>query len=237
MVTYSYQFERADEYEGHPSEIDNIQVCSPVKWYEYPGSENRPYYFGHYDRKYYPNIKNAVIWRHSRDYPDNSEEWRYHVIWDYCMSKVTGNIWAEFGVATGMSAYFFLRHLPENGKFYLLDSFEGLPEFWNGNPAGTFACEVPEFDDPRAIVIKGWFEDTAVLPDVLDFVHIDCDTYSATKTVLESIKVRKGTIILFDELWGYPVYEDGEYGALMEWDVPYKFIVRDTKHRAAIEIL
>ncbi len=214
-----------DTYTGDPPEIKNIQVCSRVAFAQ------------HWNGRPFPNARNQLIWRHGRTYPTDPAEWQKRVIWDYCMSKVTGNVWAEFGVSEGNSARFFLRHLPHDGKLYLLDSFEGIPEDWNGNQKGTFACDVPDFNDPRAIVVKGWFEDTAALPDTLDFVHIDCDLYSSTVTILNSIKVRKGTIILFDELWGYPEWRENEYKALMEWDRPYKFIVRDTHERAAIEVL
>ena len=222
-----------DLYGGDPPELRDVLVCSRVAWAEDSGG------------RAIPSLENQHIWRHGGSLPTTPEGWRKRVIWDYVLSRIEGNIWAEFGVAGGHSACFFLKFLPEGGKFYLLDSFEGLPEEWNGNKVGTFACNVPNFPDPGAIVKKGWFEDTADLPDVLDFVHIDCDIYSATKTVLDKIKVRKGTIILFDELWGYKYrdtfenasWREGEYKALMEWDRPYKFIVRDTHGRAAIEIL
>jgi hypothetical protein len=222
-----------DYYDGDPPELEGVQVCSKVAWAE--NNDGTPY----------PNIGNQQIWRHGGPYPETPEGWRKRVIWDYVISRITGDTWAEFGVAHGHSAFFFLRQLPETGKMYLLDSFEGLPEEWNQNPKGTFACEVPDFNDDRAIVIKGWFEDTiSQVTDTLDFVHIDSDIYSAAKTVLDNIKVRKGTIILFDELWGWtngtlvenPDWRHSEYKALMEWDRPYKFIVRDTHGRAAIEV-
>jgi hypothetical protein len=217
-----------DCYEGDPPELADVQVCSQVAWANGPAVNS------------YSNV-----WRHSKAPPSNESGWRERVIWDYCINRVTGNIWAEFGVALGGSASFFLGQLPEDGKMYLLDSWEGLPEEWHGNPRGHFACDPPDFGDPRAVIVKGWFEDTAALPDVLDFVHIDCDLYSSTKTILNSIKVRPGTIILFDELWGYEFgfnfvnegWQEGEYKALMEWDRPYRFIARDTRGRAAIEVL
>lgn len=223
-----------DYYDGEPPELAGVQVCSKVAQAQNP------------DGSPYPNLENQGVWRHGGPYPETEEGWRNRVIWDYVISRITGDTWAEFGVAQGNSAHFFLRHLPENGKMYMLDSFEGLPEEWNQNPVGTFACKVPEFNDPRAIVIKGWFEDTiSQVTDVLDFVHIDSDIYSAAKTVLDNIKVRKGTIILFDELWGWANgtlvenadWRNSEYKALIEWDRPYKFIVRDTQGRAAIEVL
>jgi hypothetical protein len=225
-------FLKQDLYEGEPPDIKDVLVCSRVAVGEYA------------DGGAYPDIRNAQVWRQGGPYPTTPEGWRERVIWDYCLSRIGGNTWAEFGVWKGASAFFFLRNLPEDGRLFLFDSFEGLPEFWNDNPPGAFACDIPDFNDPRVIIKKGWFEDTLPVQEVFDFVHIDCDLYSSTKTVLDRIDVRKGTIILFDELWGYrsglmfenTKWRDNEYKALMEWDVPYKFIARDT-HGRAIEVL
>ena len=159
-------------------------------------------------------------------------------IWEFCADFVTGSTWAEFGVENGTSARYFLERLPADGTFYLFDSFEGLPEEWYGHEVGhRRATFVPRFSDSRAKIVKGWFKDTLPIDVTFDFVHIDCDLYSSTKTVLDNINVRIGTIILFDELWGYPDWEDHEYKALNEWDRSWKYIARDKNYRAAIEIL
>ena len=148
------------------------------------------------------------------------------------------NVWAEFGVENGISAKYFLGHLPPEGRFHLFDSFEGLPENWEDKPEGyRKAIRIPRFNDWRVTLHPGWFKDMLPLDEILGFVHIDCDLYSSTKEVLEGIQVTQGTIILFDELFGYDGYEDHEYKALREYDHPYKFIGRDNKYRAAIEIL
>jgi len=42
---------------------------------------------------------------------------------------------------------------------------------------------------------------------------------------------------LFDELFGYDGWQGHEYKALMEWDVPWRFIARDEKFRAAVEVI
>ena len=100
---------------------------------------------------------------------------------------------------------------------------------------------VPVFSDKRVKVVKGLFEDT--ITDIpLGFVHIDCDIYESTRTVLSNINVTKGTIILFDELWGYGdgpnegAWRNHEWKALMEWGREWRFIGAQ-KPRAAIEIL
>lgn len=156
------------------------------------------------------------------------------------------HVWAEFGVEKGLSAYFFSHYLPKDGKFYLFDSFEGLPYDWQLNwwemlPKGTFKWDPPpKFEDERLIVIPGLFED--VLPwdmGQLGFVHIDSDLYESAQTVLTRCnhQIGPGTVILFDELWGYHFWADGEYKALMEWGRNFKWLARDYECRAVIEIL
>jgi len=132
--------------------------------------------------------------------------------------------WAEFGVAGGGSARHFIHLMPDNTEIHLFDSFKGLPEEWdfNGdiNKIGKFAQDkTPTFNDIRVHIHEGWFADTLPTAElgVLDFVHIDCDIYSATKTVFDYIQVKQGTIILFDEYHGYTDYKNHERKAYMEW--------------------
>jgi predicted O-methyltransferase YrrM len=165
--------------------------------------------------------------------------------------------WAEFGVERGLSAYFWTHYLAEDGRLYLFDSWEGLPESWvqsrvpdqsgdikrGGIPKGAFAGHPPPFHDAnnRIHAVQGWFEDTLPKPDMgdLSFVHIDCDLYSSTKTVLQRCneQIVPGTIILFDEFWGYECWREGEYQALMEWDREWKYLARDTDYRVLIEVV
>ena len=71
--------------------------------------------------------------------------------------------------------------------------------------------------------IVGWVEDT--LDDFLkkhnpkiNFVHLDMDTYNPSKFTLEKIKpyLVKDSIILFDELYNYIGWKNGEFKALNE---------------------
>lgn len=115
--------------------------------------------------------------------------------------------WAEFGVASGASARVFLNSLPQGYNLYLFDSFEGLPEHWFKKlEKGKYACDIPEFENEQAVIIKGLYEDT--LPQwsnsfdgKLSLVHIDCDLYSSTKCVLKHIRkhLMVGSVLLFDE--------------------------------------
>ncbi len=133
--------------------------------------------------------------------------------------------WAEFGVARGRSARFWLKHMPADKKLYLFDSFEGLPEDWQGKiKKGTFKCAVPALDDKRVEIVKGWFQDTVPrwaksYRGKLSFVHIDCDLYSSTKTVLHHIYpiIDANTVFLFDEVQGNPAREKHEGRAFKEF--------------------
>jgi hypothetical protein len=129
----------------------------------------------------------------------------------------------EFGVWTGTSANFFSKFV---NKLYCFDSFEGLKEDCVGTrmPKGYFNLnkKIPTLNSNVEPVV-GWVEDT--LEDFLNnhnpkinFVHLDMDNYSPTKFTLEKIKpyLVKGAIILFDELYNYTGWRNGEYKALTE---------------------
>lgn len=102
-------------------------------------------------------------------------------------------------------------------------------------------------------LVDGFIEDT--LPKFISensigsisFIHIDADTYSPAKVILLELKsfMRAGTIILFDQLCGYPNWRSHEYRALTEVfdDSEYEFLgFASNKNpalyiRAAIRIL
>lgn len=129
----------------------------------------------------------------------------------------------EFGVFKGESTNFFSKFV---NKFYCFDSFEGLKEDWVGTnaPKGTFNLDkkIPKLNS-NVVPIAGWVEDTldSFLKEhnpKINFVHLDMDTYNSTKFTLEKLKpyLVKNAIILFDELYNYVGWEDGEYKALRE---------------------
>jgi len=98
-------------------------------------------------------------------------------------------------------------------------------------------------------LIKGLFEDTidAFLIDYnidkISLIHIDCDLYSSTKTVLDHIrdKIVSGTIIIFDEYFNYPNWQIHEFKAFQEFiidnNLKYKYLLyNDTHEQVAIQI-
>lgn len=138
----------------------------------------------------------------------------------------------EFGVQTGHSLEIITERLAAVG----FDSFEGLPEEWGPFEKGAFAHQPPAV--AGATLVNGWFSDT--LPafdfaavDPLRLVHIDCDLYSSTKTVLKHLGpyLTAGVYLVFDEfLEGWPPNEHlggeeqrawREYAdeTQIEWDV------------------
>ena len=129
----------------------------------------------------------------------------------------------EFGVFKGGSTNFFSKYVK---KLYAFDSFEGLREDWEGSSQGKGAFnlnkKIPKLNSNIEPIV-GFVQDT--LDDFLkkhnpkiNFVHLDMDTYPSTKYALERLKpfLNKDAIIIFDELYNYPGWKDGEYKALKE---------------------
>ncbi len=150
---------------------------------------------------------------------------------------------AEFGVYSGST----LRHLAsifgEQQTLYGFDSFEGLPENWQGlSGKGAFSSNkvLPEVPGNVELIV-GWFDET--LPfwikehegETFRFLHIDCDIYSSTRTVFDRCKalIGPGTVIQFDEYFNYPYWEQHEHRAFQEFisetQLSYRYVgmVRD----------
>jgi hypothetical protein len=136
------------------------------------------------------------------------------------------DLFLEFGVFKGDSIN-RLAELRNDVRWYGFDSFEGLPEAWGrGARKGYFDLEgvAPPVHD-NVTLIKGLFENTLRSfvkqhgEQKIAFLHVDCDIYSATKTIFDNIgpMLRPGSIILFDELFNYRGWEDGEYRAFSEY--------------------
>jgi hypothetical protein len=131
-------------------------------------------------------------------------------------------LFCEFGVYRGRTIN-FIAQLTEH-IVHGFDSFEGLPEMWRPNfEKGRF--HVGHLPKVRRNVklYKGWFENS--LPGFLTenpqkavFLHVDCDLYSSTKTIFTQFlkRIRQGTVIVFDEFFNYPGWQQGEFKAFNE---------------------
>jgi hypothetical protein len=136
----------------------------------------------------------------------------------------------EFGVFTGGTIRFIAPRIGSR-VIHGFDSFEGLPEAWSGFSLGRRAFDVggrlPRV--PANVRLhRGWFDDTlpqwvTANPGPVAFIHIDCDLYSSTQTILTLLADRcvAGTIILFDEYFNYPNWEVHEYKAFQEFVTKY----------------
>ncbi|MGF7123336.1 class I SAM-dependent methyltransferase [Rhodococcus sp. TAF43] len=131
----------------------------------------------------------------------------------------------EFGVASGTTLKIISEALrPTGHEVWGFDVWTGLPEAWRtGFPAGEFAQQdVPSV--PGAQLVSGLFEDTlpgflAEHPGPVAFAHLDADLYSSTRTVLELLADRlvPGTVLMFDEYFNYPGWQDHEHRAWTEF--------------------
>lgn len=168
----------------------------------------------------------------------------------YALSKVQiDGLYLEFGVYSGKTINHIAGEI-NNKSVYGFDSFEGLPEDWrSGFEEGMFKVKkLPEVKT-NVSLIKGWFDET--LPEFVSthkdkcaFVHIDCDLYSSTKTVFDNFseQIVSGTVIVFDEYFNYPNWQEHEYKALKEFiekkNLKYEYIGYVYTHeQVAVKIL
>lgn len=177
---------------------------------------------------------------------------RRGVMTDSLKHLKSGDIF-EFGVFTGNSLRFISKYMP-NKKIYAFDSFEGLPEAWSGarsrtHKKGHFNVNgnLPKINNPNITFIKGFFENT--LPEFIknyngkvSMIHIDCDIYSSTKTILDYMKeyISTDIVLVFDELIGYPNFEMNEIKAWMEFieetKLSYKYLY-SAKEQVSLKII
>jgi len=130
----------------------------------------------------------------------------------------------EFGVFTGDSINRIARLLPD-ATVWGFDSFEGLPEDWRDRfPQGTYAVKKMSRMRRNVRLIKGFYDETLdpflrEHPGKARFLHIDCDLYSSTRTVLDAFagRIQPGTVVVFDEYFNYPGWQEGEYRAFAEF--------------------
>lgn len=171
----------------------------------------------------------------------------------YSINKVSiqNGLWLEFGVWNGNTITELAKF---TNKIYGFDSFKGLPENWKKSerdilPKSFFGQNgrVPNHlkNNKKIEIVVGWFNET--LPKFIELhkescalIHIDCDLYSSTKTVLDQLQknnqIVPGTVIMFDELIGYENFQEHELKALLESGIKYEYIGH-TEMQASIMVL
>jgi hypothetical protein len=151
--------------------------------------------------------------------------WHGHDTLRFALGEIKGpGLALEFGVATGTTLRIIADAVAADRAVAGFDTFTGLPEMWrSGFPAGEFSQqELP--DVPGAELVVGLFENElprflARTDEPIAFMHVDCDLYSATRTVLELTgdRLAPDAVILFDEFFNFPGWQQHEYKAWLEF--------------------
>lgn len=151
---------------------------------------------------------------------------------DYALQSIaTDGHYLEFGVFTGGTIRYLARRIGQRA-IHGFDSFEGLPEAWLGSSVGAKSFDVkgrlPRVPSNVAlhrglfnVSLPQWLSDN---PGKVAFIHVDCNLYSSTKTILDIIapRVANGTVILFDEYFNHPNWEQDEFKAFQEFVCEHK---------------
>jgi hypothetical protein len=172
-------------------------------------------------------------------------------LYDYIFKNfsINGSL-LEFGVFEGSTINYFADNLQDR-IIYGFDSFEGLPEKWRaGFEKGAFDMQ-GKYPSVRKNVtlIKGWFEIS--IPNFLSanklteigLLHIDCDLYSSTNKIFKFLgkNINKGTIIIFDEYFNYPGWQEGEFKAFQEFinssGLSYQYLAFNANHEQVAVII
>ena len=166
----------------------------------------------------------------------------------------SGNLgdYLEFGVARGtsfVSAYKIANELAcaSQMRFHAFDSFAGLPssegDFVAGDmsyPEAVFRRFIRKAGMPLAPVTttKGFFDrsltaerasELGLEPAKAHVVHIDCDLYASTVSVLAFLEdlLGVGSVIVFDDWFSFEEqekpWEHGEQRAFNEWRLRDRF--------------
>jgi len=143
-----------------------------------------------------------------------------YAVFEYALQQArTDGLVLEFGVyhGTSINQIAALTDATVHG----FDSFQGIPQAWNSEPAGSYSTE-GELPTVAANVQlhAGWFTET-IAPFLLAhsepvrLMNIDCDLHSSTETVLSSFhdRIGAGTVLVFDEFIGNESWQDDEFKA------------------------
>jgi hypothetical protein len=186
-----------------------------------------------------------------------------HLLQAMPYAEMSGHV-MEFGVYRGKTMQHISQHF-HNQTCWGFDSFVGLPEPWyistgpnaKTHPAGKFDMR-QEPEQPRfrhnVRLVSGWFQDSLPPwleqnPGAIRFLHVDCDLYSSTRTVLDLLnpRIEPGTVIVFDEMYpwadpqDYDLWAQGEYRALAEWidqhDRSFRTLLRSGHQQCSIIVV
>lgn len=181
-------------------------------------------------------------------------------LWDYCLKENSAlknenrteidMLIAEFGVWRGESINYFAKKSPD-ARLFGFDSFLGLEENWYQSTVmkNSFSTsgKLPKCKK-NVELFKGWFTETVptfvtrLQGQQISILHMDADTYEPTIFVLNQLRdnLRKDSIVIFDEYFGYPNWRQHEFKAwnsfVNSFGINYKYIGY-TNAQVAIKIL
>ena len=144
----------------------------------------------------------------------------------------------EFGVFQGETLHriylTFNDLIP--GPIAGFDSFEGLPDAWADSNKGRFALNsnttrklIERFQHTKVQLVKGFFQHSLpgfIVKHSLIFkkqpatlIHFDGDMFISTiiPFTLLTNNIMPGSLLMFDELWGYNTYQEHEILAYYLW--------------------
>lgn len=167
-----------------------------------------------------------------------------HILKSIEATKTVAGDWCEYGVAHGRTSALIAEQLMAGQgarKFWLYDSFEGLPKPHEKDVLihdifnkGTMAAYEGEISMPekyvreelesvsrapdRFNIVKGWITPELLArhsPDVIAFAFLDMDFYQSTKDVLEFLirRMPPGGRAVVDD---YGVFSEGVLTAVQE---------------------
>jgi len=129
----------------------------------------------------------------------------------------------EFGVYKGGTIRFIADQVGASRTVHGFDSFRGLQEAWSGDPFSfdlqgrlpKVPANVQLHPGFFADTLPGWVEKN---PGPAAFIHVDSDLYEPARCVFEHLQDRivPGTVIVFDEYFNYPNWQEHEYKAFQE---------------------
>lgn len=209
--------------------------------------------YGEFQRR--PNVKTAAILLTAMD----SAEFMYRqmgkaeavtdVLGHVCkMASVDGMV-LEFGVFTGDSLRVLGAQNPQH-ECWGFDSFHGMPATFNCYPKGfcDVGGKIPDNLPANVSLVQGWFDETLPgwTPDhvrPVRILHIDCDLYSSTMTVLRHVGPLfvPGTLVSFDEYFNFIGWREHEHKAWVEYcaenAIEFEYLAHDRLRKVAARVI
>ena len=144
------------------------------------------------------------------------------LIWAMELASSVSGLVMEFGVWNGASINILASQT--DSTVHGFDTLEGLPTAWGSVGQGAYTAngQVPRVRH-NVDIHPGLFADTvkrfmSEYNAPVSMAHIDCDLYSSTRDVLESIEsyLVTGSVLVFDEFLMNETWKDDEYRAFVE---------------------